>query len=257
MIGVELPGDLPQLLFGALGVGLSPGPVEFATDQGALILGQVVEYVFPLVLTAAGDQDSLIEGGRQGGPDRLAAVDHGQDRRLRIEAALDQVVEQGLADGLVLGAALPEPERVLAAIGVDAEGGHDGVLGGLDAVDEEGQQIELPEIAPHQLSQLATGAGHEAAGDGGAGGCLGLQLPDRLQAGSLAAGRKAGQHAHKSGLGSDGETDFEYRGELGTDLWGLGELWAKRVAATWERTVAHSLESIRAEAERRASRRRV
>ena len=54
---------------------------------------------------------------------------------------------------------------------------------------------------------------------------------------------------------SDGETDFEYRGELGTDLWGLGELWGKRVAATWERTVAHSLESIRAEAERRASRR--
>jgi len=54
---------------------------------------------------------------------------------------------------------------------------------------------------------------------------------------------------------SNGETDFEYRGELGTDLWALGELWGKRVATTWERTVAHSLESIRAEAERKAAHR--
>ena len=54
---------------------------------------------------------------------------------------------------------------------------------------------------------------------------------------------------------SNGETDFEYRGELGTDLWALGELWGKRVAATWERTVAQSLESIRAEAERKAGHR--
>ena len=51
----------------------------------------------------------------------------------------------------------------------------------------------------------------------------------------------------------DGVTDFEYRGELGTDLWGLGELWGARVAAAWERAVAGSLEGIRTEAERRAA----
>ena len=51
-------------------------------------------------------------------------------------------------------------------------------------------------------------------------------------------------------------TEFEYRGELGTDLWGLGELWGARVADAWERTVADSLDGIRAEAERRAASRR-
>jgi hypothetical protein len=47
-------------------------------------------------------------------------------------------------------------------------------------------------------------------------------------------------------------TAFEYSGELGTDLWALGALWAGVVAPSWERTVATSLEAVRTEAERRA-----
>jgi hypothetical protein len=50
-------------------------------------------------------------------------------------------------------------------------------------------------------------------------------------------------------------TAFEYRGELGTDLWALGAWWGAVVARSWERTVATSLEGVRAEAERRATRR--
>jgi polyketide cyclase/dehydrase/lipid transport protein len=50
----------------------------------------------------------------------------------------------------------------------------------------------------------------------------------------------------------DGGTTFEYTGELGTDLWGLGAWWGDRVAPSWERTVAASVEGIRTEAERRA-----
>ena len=49
-----------------------------------------------------------------------------------------------------------------------------------------------------------------------------------------------------------GGTELDYRGELGTDLWWLGEWWGERVAGPWERTVADSLAGIRAEAERRA-----
>jgi hypothetical protein len=47
-------------------------------------------------------------------------------------------------------------------------------------------------------------------------------------------------------------TAFEYRGELGTDLWALGSVWAEIVAPSWEGTVEQSLESVRTEAERRA-----
>src|SRR5688500_15083830 len=54
---------------------------------------------------------------------------------------------------------------------------------------------------------------------------------------------------------SESGTAFEYRGELGTDLWALGSIWGAVVAASWERTVASSLDTTRTEAERRAQRR--
>src|SRR5688500_2228119 len=47
-------------------------------------------------------------------------------------------------------------------------------------------------------------------------------------------------------------TAFEYRGELGTDLWAIGGWWGAVVAASWERTVASSLNGISTEVERRA-----
>ncbi|TMK97524.1 MAG: SRPBCC family protein [Actinobacteria bacterium] len=47
-------------------------------------------------------------------------------------------------------------------------------------------------------------------------------------------------------------TAFAYRGELGTDLWRVGEWWGDRVARRWEGAVVASLEQIQTEAERRA-----
>jgi hypothetical protein len=47
-------------------------------------------------------------------------------------------------------------------------------------------------------------------------------------------------------------TELEYVGELGADLWRLGEWWADRVAGPWERTVEDSLEATRSESERMA-----
>ena len=50
---------------------------------------------------------------------------------------------------------------------------------------------------------------------------------------------------------TDGVTRLAYDGKLGTDLWALGSWWGRVVARTWERTVAASLATIKAEAERR------
>lgn len=47
-------------------------------------------------------------------------------------------------------------------------------------------------------------------------------------------------------------TTFVYSGEIGADLWALGQWWADRVAQPWEHAVADSLDAIQAEAERRA-----
>ena len=45
-------------------------------------------------------------------------------------------------------------------------------------------------------------------------------------------------------------TLLRYDGELGTDLWTLGERWGDLVARTWEHTVAASLAQIQIESER-------
>ncbi|MEU9246984.1 SRPBCC family protein [Streptomyces sp. NPDC048385] len=50
-------------------------------------------------------------------------------------------------------------------------------------------------------------------------------------------------------------TRLVYEGQLGTDLWRLGQWWGSAVARRWEATVATSLATIKAEAERRAARR--
>jgi hypothetical protein len=47
-------------------------------------------------------------------------------------------------------------------------------------------------------------------------------------------------------------TDLEYRGELGTDFWSVGEWWGAVVGRVWEQTVRESLDRVREEAERRA-----
>ncbi len=49
-------------------------------------------------------------------------------------------------------------------------------------------------------------------------------------------------------------TRLEYRGEMATDLWRLGQLWGDRVARRWEEVVAASFALIKTEAERRVSR---
>jgi polyketide cyclase/dehydrase/lipid transport protein len=46
-------------------------------------------------------------------------------------------------------------------------------------------------------------------------------------------------------------TLLAYTGELGTDLWGVGQRWGERVATIWEATVLASLDAVKNEAERR------
>lgn len=50
-------------------------------------------------------------------------------------------------------------------------------------------------------------------------------------------------------------TRLDYTGELGTDLWTLGERWGAAVARRWERAVAETFDAVKTEAERRAGRR--
>jgi len=53
--------------------------------------------------------------------------------------------------------------------------------------------------------------------------------------------------------GPRGGTVLTWEGELGTDLWGLGRWWARRVVRRWEAAVSESIAAVRSEAERRAA----
>jgi hypothetical protein len=57
----------------------------------------------------------------------------------------------------------------------------------------------------------------------------------------------------ETGTGTGTGTRLDYHGEMGSDLWAVGERWADVVAAKWEATVAASFRSIKIEAERRAA----
>lgn len=50
----------------------------------------------------------------------------------------------------------------------------------------------------------------------------------------------------------DGGTRLTYTGELGTDLWSVGESWGRIVARSWEDTVKAALDTAKSEAELRA-----
>jgi hypothetical protein len=47
-------------------------------------------------------------------------------------------------------------------------------------------------------------------------------------------------------------TRLSYTGELGTDLWRLGQAWGDMVARSWVQTVRDSIAAIKTESERRA-----
>jgi hypothetical protein len=51
---------------------------------------------------------------------------------------------------------------------------------------------------------------------------------------------------------SDAGSELRWQGELGTDLWAIGEWWGGRVARAWSGAVQASFDEIATEAERRA-----
>src|SRR5512141_3124589 len=51
---------------------------------------------------------------------------------------------------------------------------------------------------------------------------------------------------------TDAGTELRWHGELGTDLWLIGESWGRTVKRAWARAVAASFRDLAAEAERRA-----
>lgn len=111
-----------------------------------------------LVAMAAVDEGVLAEDVLDRAPERLAAVDDKQDRLVGIKATVDEIGQQRPRQRRVLGAAFPEPERDLDAVGRDAERDDVRAIGDLQAVEHHHRQAHVVEATRHQLPQRGAGA---------------------------------------------------------------------------------------------------
>jgi hypothetical protein len=122
-----------------------PGRPQPTTHERPIALGQVAEHVALLVPDAALHRRIGPEDVAHGLPECLGAVDHDEHALLDIQATLDEVREQRGGDGGVLGRAVPEPERVLDAVGVDPERNDAATTLELDPVEHHHRQPQVVE----------------------------------------------------------------------------------------------------------------
>ena len=96
-----------------------------------------------LVTHAALDRGAGAEHVVDRGPECLGAVDHDQHALLDVEAAVHEVRQKLDRDGLVLGRALPQPERDLHAVGGDSQRDHARVVLQPDPIDHQHRQPDV------------------------------------------------------------------------------------------------------------------
>lgn len=100
---------------------------------------------------------------------------------------------------------------------VDADSDDNGVAGELDAVTEQGAELQLGEVAGHELAEGGAGPGHEPTGHGGLGGPGPPHLTNRLETHLAAAGGQPVKHPLGGHLGEEivsGERRPGGQGEL-------------------------------------------
>src|SRR5581483_3475968 len=162
---LELAGERVQLGERPFVIVAGPRPAQPLLHGRPVALGEVVEHVALLVADTALHRygaEHLVDRL----PQRLGAVDHAQHALAEVKAAGDEVREQRLGDGRVLGRAVPQPERQLDAVGRDPERDHAAAALQLDPVQHQHRQPDVVEAATHQAEQVLARARDKLARDG-------------------------------------------------------------------------------------------
>ena len=146
-------------------VGLLPRLVEAELDRRAVALGEMLEHVALLVPDAALDGDLVAEHLADRFAQRFGAIDHEQQALLNIQPAGHQIGQQCAGDGGVLGAAGPQPERELLALGRDPQRDDIRAALDLDPIEHHHREAQIGQLPGHQMPQRLAGALHERTRD--------------------------------------------------------------------------------------------
>jgi hypothetical protein len=144
ILAVEPTREILQLLRGGRDVVLAVG-----LDPWTLTLRQVVEDVAEFVNLTSLDECGLAKHHPHGLVQRLRAVEDHEQTAVRAQPATLQIREQALAEGAVLGRAVPQAQRVLGPVLGDAQRHDQVVLADVDAVepqDRPGQVVQRPSL---------------------------------------------------------------------------------------------------------------
>ncbi len=117
------------------------------------------------LVTHAALNGHVAEDRVDGRPQRLAAVQDHEHALIAVQAALDEVGQQCRRDGRVLGGSVPQAERMLDAVGVDAHGDDAAAALELDAVEHHHRQAQVAQRPRHQIDQGLAGPADELAAD--------------------------------------------------------------------------------------------
>ena len=149
-LAFQAAGEVADQLFGLVGVVQFPSLAQGLAHAGVKGLGKTLGDVAGLVHLTPLDRGVATEGVADRLGQRLGAVDDEQAADRRVEAAPNQVVEQGLHHGSVLRRPLDHAERMFSAVPVDADCGQQHqVFLDVDAVDLDDQQVQLGQVGRH------------------------------------------------------------------------------------------------------------
>src|SRR5258705_7647948 len=144
---VKPTGEMAQQPLGFISIVELPSLPERPAYRRMQRRGQPLDHVAGLMNLAALDGCVGTEGATDDFAQRFGAIDDEQPADLGIKPALDQVVDECLHDGGVLGCSFDQGERMFMAFSINAEGGDQHqVVANVQPVDLDDQEVQLGQV---------------------------------------------------------------------------------------------------------------
>ena len=151
---IKPAGEIAQQPLGFIGIVELPSLPQRPAYRRMQRLGQPRDHVAGFMNLAALERRVGAEGATDDFAQRLGAIDDEQPADLGIKPPLDQVVDERLDDGGVLGCSFDQGERMFVAVSINAEGSDQHqIVADVQPVDLDDQEVQLGQVRRHPRGQ--------------------------------------------------------------------------------------------------------